>query len=36
VAPSSHEPLSLSLGFAMHRQFLRQGDMRQIKWEEYR
>ena len=36
VTPSSHEPLSLSLGFAMHRQFLRQGDMRQIKWEEYR
>jgi len=36
VTPSSHEPLSLSLGLAMHRQFLRQGDMRQIKWEEYR
>jgi propionyl-CoA:succinyl-CoA transferase len=36
VTPSSHEPISLSLGLAMHRQFLRQGDMRQIKWEEYR
>ena len=36
VTPSSHEPVSLSLGLAMHRQFLRQGDMRQIKWEEYR
>ena len=36
VTPSSHEPVSLSLGLAMHRQFLREGDMRQIKWEEYR
>ena len=36
VTPSSHEPMSLSLGLAMHRQFLRNGDMRQIKWEEYR
>ncbi len=31
-----HEPLSLSLGLAMHRQFLRYGDMRNIRWEEYR
>jgi propionyl-CoA:succinyl-CoA transferase len=31
-----HEPLSLSLGLAMHRQFLRHGDMRNIDWEEYR
>jgi acetyl-CoA hydrolase len=31
-----HEPLSLSLGLAMHRQFLRHGDMRKINWEEYR
>lgn len=31
-----HEPLSLSLGFAMHRQFLRHGDMRHIRWEDYR
>jgi acetyl-CoA hydrolase len=32
----SHEPLSLGLGLAMHRQFLRYGDMRNIDWEEYR
>jgi len=31
-----HEPLSLSLGLAMHRQYLRHGDMRGIDWEEYR
>jgi propionyl-CoA:succinyl-CoA transferase len=31
-----HEPLSLSLGLAMHRQFLRHGDMRNIDWEEFR
>jgi acetyl-CoA hydrolase len=31
-----HEPISLSLGLAMHRQFLRHGDMRGIRWEEYR
>jgi acetyl-CoA hydrolase len=31
-----HEPLSLSLGLAMHRQYLRHGDMRRIAWEEYR
>jgi propionyl-CoA:succinyl-CoA transferase len=36
VEPGSHEPMSLSLAFAMHRQFMRNGDMRQIKWEEYR
>ena len=36
VKPSSHEPMSLSLGLAMHRQFERNGDMRNIKWEEYR
>lgn len=36
VEPSSHEPMSLSLGLAMHRQFVRNGDMRNIKWEEYR
>jgi acetyl-CoA hydrolase len=34
--PGQHEPLSLSLGLAMHRQFLRYGDMRNINWEEYR
>jgi acetyl-CoA hydrolase len=31
-----HEPLSLSLGLAMHRQFLRHGDMRHLNWEEFR
>jgi acetyl-CoA hydrolase len=31
-----HEPLSLSLGLAMHRQYLRHGDMRHIDWEEFR
>jgi succinate CoA transferase len=36
LARAGHEPLSLSLGLAMHRQFLRHGDMRQIQWEEYR
>ena len=36
VTPGSHEPFSLSLGLAMHRQYLRNGDMRQIKWDEYR
>lgn len=36
TAPTSHEPLSLSLGLAMHRQFARTGDMRQINWSDYR
>ncbi len=36
VAPGSHEPLSLSAGPAMHRQFIRNGDMRNIDWAEYR
>jgi propionyl-CoA:succinyl-CoA transferase len=36
TAQASHEPLSLSLGLAMHRQFLRHGDMRNIEWSEYR
>jgi succinate CoA transferase len=31
-----HEPISLSLGLAMHRQYLRHGDMHGIDWEEYR
>jgi len=31
-----HEPVSLSLGLAMHRQFLRHGDMRNINWQEFR
>ncbi|MEI6385856.1 MAG: succinate CoA transferase [Spirochaetota bacterium] len=33
---TGHEPLSLSLGLAMHRAYLRHGDMRHINWEEYR
>ena len=36
VTQSSHQPISLSLGLAMHRQFTRHGDMRNINWEEYR
>ncbi|MBI5084573.1 MAG: succinate CoA transferase [Acidobacteria bacterium] len=36
LAKEGHEPLSLSLGLAMHRQFLRHGDMRGIDWEEFR
>jgi acetyl-CoA hydrolase len=36
LAKMGHEPLSLSLGLAMHRQYLRHGDMRGINWEEYR
>jgi acetyl-CoA hydrolase len=36
LTKEGHEPLSLSLGLAMHRQFLRHGDMRNINWEEYR
>ena len=36
VSPDSREPLSLSLGLAMHRQYVRNGDMRNINWEEYR
>jgi propionyl-CoA:succinyl-CoA transferase len=31
-----HAPLSLSLGLAMHRAFVRNGDMRNINWAEYR
>ena len=31
-----HTPQSLSLAFAMHRQFDRTGDMRGIEWEEWR
>jgi len=30
-----HEPLSLSLGLAMHRQLLRHGDMHNIDWGEF-
>ncbi len=33
---SGHALLSLSLSLAMHRAYLRHGDMRNIAWEEYR
>jgi acetyl-CoA hydrolase len=36
LTKEGHEPLSLSLGLAMHRQYSRHGDMRNIDWEEYR
>jgi acetyl-CoA hydrolase len=36
LTKEGHEPLSLSLGLAMHRQYLRHGDMRNIHWEEFR
>jgi acetyl-CoA hydrolase len=35
VKAGQHEPISLSLGLAMHRQFVRHGDMRSITWDEY-
>lgn len=31
-----HQPMSLSLGPAFHRAFLRHGDMRNINWEEWK
>jgi propionyl-CoA:succinyl-CoA transferase len=36
LTKAGHAPLSLSLGLAMHRAFVRNGDMRGINWEEYR
>jgi acetyl-CoA hydrolase len=36
LTKEGHEPFSLSMGPAMHRQFLRHGDMRNINWEEWR
>ena len=36
LTKEGHVPLSLSLGLAMHRQYIRHGDMRGIHWEEYR
>jgi propionyl-CoA:succinyl-CoA transferase len=36
LTKAGHAPLSLSLGLAMHRAFMRNGDMRNIDWEEYR
>jgi acyl-CoA hydrolase len=35
VKSGQHEPISLSLGLAMHRQFLRHGDMHNIDWQEF-
>ncbi len=35
IGPGSHEPVSLPLSFAMHRQFMSKGDMRNINWDEY-
>ena len=32
---NTHEPMSLSLGLAMHRQFEKTGDMRNINWADY-
>jgi acyl-CoA hydrolase len=31
-----HEPMSLSMAFAMHRKFRTTGDMRNINWQDYR
>jgi acetyl-CoA hydrolase len=36
LTKAGHAPLSLSLGLAMHRAFMRNGDMRNISWEEFR
>lgn len=36
LVKQGHTPQSLSLAFAMHRQFDRTGDMRGIRWEEWR
>lgn len=36
LTEAGHEPLSLCFGLAMHRAYLKEGDMRKIRWEEYR
>jgi acetyl-CoA hydrolase len=36
LVKEGHEPQSLSLAFAMHRHYLTNGDMRNIKWEYWR
>lgn len=36
LVKQGHSPQSLSLAFAMHRQFARDGDMRGIDWEAWR
>jgi acetyl-CoA hydrolase len=35
VRRGSHVPLSLSLSYSMHRQFLETGDMRGVDWEQW-
>jgi hypothetical protein len=36
LVKQGHTPQSLSLAFAMHRQYDRTGDMRGIHWAEWR
>jgi acetyl-CoA hydrolase len=36
LTKEGHEPMSLSLGYSFHRHFLRNGDMRNINWSEWR
>ncbi|WP_153111676.1 succinate CoA transferase [Propionivibrio limicola] len=36
IEAGCHEPMSLELGFAMHRHFLKTGDMRNINWGDYK
>ncbi|HUX39663.1 MAG TPA: succinate CoA transferase [Rectinemataceae bacterium] len=36
LTEAGHEPLSLCFGLAMHRAYLKEGDMRKIRWEEYK
>jgi acetyl-CoA hydrolase len=36
LTKAGHEPLSLSLGFAMHRKYLTDGSMANINWEQWR
>lgn len=36
LTKAGHAPLSLSLGFAMHRKYLTDGSMANINWEEWR
>ena len=36
VLKKGHTPQSLSLSFAMHKQFEQTGDMRNVKWADLR
>jgi succinate CoA transferase len=36
LVKEGHEVMSLSLGYAFHRNFLRHGDMRGVNWDEWR